>query len=75
MTCRLVAPSEDVQACRLNSSDEGAQITGVNPRTARRYISNGLLPAHRVSTWLIKIHFDQSERPIRHILAAREVHQ
>lgn len=75
MTCRLVAPSEEAHARRLNSSGEGAQITGVNPRTTRRYISNRLLPADRVSTLLIKIHFDQSERLIRRIVAAREVHR
>jgi excisionase family DNA binding protein len=58
---------------RLASLAEAAEYAAVNPRTVRRWITDGLITGHRVGARLIKVDLNEIDyKVIRPVPAARD---
>lgn len=55
---------------RLASIAEAAGHLGVNPRTLRRYITDGRLAGYRIGPKILKVDLDEVERLVRPVATA-----
>lgn len=65
-----VRARKSARARNLISVDAAAIYLGLNPRTIRRYITDGVLPAYRVGGTLIRVDQADVDALIRPIPAA-----
>lgn len=57
---------------RLASVNAASENYDVNPRTVRRWISDGLITGYRVGSTLVKVDLDEIERNIVKVIPAAQ---